>query len=109
MKLTFLYSSVTDLDEAVAFHRDGLGLEEAWRMEDDSVAFSLPDDEVQLMVGTDGQPSGPMYLVDDADAWVRDHPAVAVAVPRYEIPGGAVIGLEGPGGNVFYVFDQPDA
>ena len=69
MKLTFLYSSVTDLDEAVAFHRDGLGLEEAWRMEDDSVAFSLPDDEVQLMVGTDGQPSGPMYLVDDADAW----------------------------------------
>jgi len=79
-------------------------------MEDDSVAFALPeDDSVQIMVGTDGQPAGPMYLVEDAAAWAAEHAIIPVVVPRYEIPGGAVIGLQGPGGNAFYVFDQPDA
>jgi hypothetical protein len=109
VKLTFLYQPVTDLAGAVAFHRDQLGLEEAWREADDTVAFWVPDRSVQLMVSTTPQPAGPMYLVDSVDAWAREHPDVGTAVEKFEIPGGSVLGLTAPGGNTFYVFDQPDA
>ena len=60
----------------------------------------------QLMVDTDGYPSGTMYLVHDSAAWEAAHAQVPVRVPRFEIPGGAVVGFEDPGGNVFYVSDQ---
>jgi len=109
MKLTFIYQPVTDLADAVAFHRDRLGFDEAWREGDDTVAFWLPDRSAQLMLATTKQPAGPMYLVDNLDGWVRDHPGVVTAIEKYEIPGGSVAGFDAPGGNVFYVFDQPDA
>jgi hypothetical protein len=50
VKLTFLYQSVDDLDAALAFYRDVLGLAEAWREGDTTVAFELPGSPVQLMV-----------------------------------------------------------
>ena len=109
MKLTFLYQPVEDLSAAVAFHRDVLGFDEAWREADGTVAFWLPGRQVQLMLSGDRQPPGPMFLVDDLDGWVRDHPAAEVTVPRYPIPGGAVAGFAAPGAHTFYVFDQPDA
>lgn len=58
---------------------------------------------------TDGLPAGPMHLVDDAAAWTADRAELPVQAPRLKIPGGAVIGFDGPGGDVFYVVDQPDA
>jgi catechol 2,3-dioxygenase-like lactoylglutathione lyase family enzyme len=106
MKLAYLYLPVADLDEAVAFHRDRLGLEEAWREGDEAVALWLPDRSAQIMVATDGLPAGPMYEVDEVDSWVAAHADIDVAVERFEIPGGAVVGLAGPGGHVFYVFDM---
>lgn len=109
MKLVFLYQPVTDLDEAVAFHRDVLGLDEAWREDDDTVPFFVPDKSAQIMLSTDPKPAGPMYLVGDAAGWIAEHADIPVRVPAFEIPGGIVAGLEAPGGNVFYVFDQDDA
>lgn len=112
MKLTFLYQPVDDLDglaDADAFHHDVLGLDEAWRDGERTVAFWVPDRAAQIMLSTTRQPPGPMYLVDDLDAWVDEHPGVPTAVERYAIPGGSVAGFAAPGGNVFYVFDQPDA
>jgi hypothetical protein len=109
MKLTFIYQPVEDLGEAVAFHRDRLGFAEAWREAEDTVAFWLPDRSAQLMLSTTKQPPGPMYLVESLDAWLGDHPGVETAVPRFQIPGGSVAGFAAPGGNTFYVFDQPDA
>lgn len=108
MKLTFIYQPVDDLNEAVAFYRDRLGFEEAWRESDDTVAFWLPDRSAQLMLSTTREPAGPMYLVDDVDAWISDHRDVDTTVEKYEIPGGSVAGFSAPGGNTFYVFDQPD-
>lgn len=108
MKLSFLYVPVSDLDEAVDFYRGRLGLEEAWQQGDSTVAFWTPDKTVQLMVDTDGYPAGPMYLVDDVDAWAAAHDQVPVRVPTYGIPGGAVAGFEDPSGNVFHVFDQTE-
>lgn len=109
MKLVFINQPVDDLAAAVAFYRDVLGFEEAWREGDDTVAFREPGGAAQIMLVSDGLPGGPMYLVDDAAAWTAAHADLTVSVPTMEIPGGAVIGFEGPGGNVFYVFDQPDA
>ncbi|WP_454050548.1 VOC family protein [Cellulomonas sp. Marseille-Q8402] len=107
MLLTFIYHPVRDLDEAVAYYRDRLGWEEAWREADDTVALALPGSETQLMISTDPQPAGPMYRVDDLDAWLAEHSELELVVTPYEIPGGTVAGVGGPGGNVFYVFDLP--
>jgi hypothetical protein len=109
MKLTFLYHPVEDIPTAAAFHRDELGFEEAWREGDDTVAFWLPGRTAQIMVSTTNQPAGPMFLVESVDGWLGDHPGVGVAVDTYDIPGGEVVGLVGPNGYVFYVFDQPNA
>ncbi|GAA2723273.1 VOC family protein [Cellulomonas aerilata] len=109
MKLRFIYQPVPDLAEAVAFHREDLQFEEAWRDGDDTVAFWLPDRSAQVMLSTTKQPAGPMYLVDDLDAWISEHPGIAILVATYEIPGGSVAGFCAPGDNVFYVFDQPHA
>ncbi len=109
MELAYLYVPVTDLPAAEAFYRDTLGLEESWREGAGTIAFWSPDRLVQLMVDTDGYPGGPMYQVDDVVVWLAEHDAVPVRVPRYEIPGGAVTGLQDPAGNVFYVFDQATA
>jgi len=106
MKPAFIYTPTSDLPASAAFFRDTLGLEEAWREGDDTVAFSLPDSDLQLMVSTSPGSSGPMFLVDSATEWVREHPAVQVVVPFEEIPGGSVVGLHDPDGNAFYVFDQ---
>lgn len=109
MKLVFLVQPVPDLDAAESFYRDRLGLEEAWREGGDTISFRLPDGSAQIMVSQTDQPAGPMYLVDDLDSWVAEHPDLEVAIPKYAIPGGAVAGFVAPGGNTFYVFDQPNA
>ena len=109
MKLVYINQPVSDLQAAVGFYRDVLGFEEAWREGEGTVSFHVPGRFAQVMLVSDGLPPGPMYQVDDADGWVAAHPDVPVRVPRLAIPGGAVIGLEGPGGNLFYVFDQPAA
>lgn len=108
MKLTFWYVPATDLAVETQFYRDHLGLEEAWSEGDDTVAFWMPERDVQVMVSTTPQPGGPMYLVDDVGAWVNAHPEVPVSINRYEIPGGSVAGFASPNGSAFYVFDQPD-
>ena len=109
MKFTFLYQPVEDHLAAVAFHRDELELDEAWREGDDTVAFWLPDRSAQIMLSITQQPAGAMYLVDDLDTWISDHPNVVTSIAKYEIPGGAVAGFSAPGSNTFYVFDQPTA
>lgn len=109
MKLTFLYSPVADLDAALTHYRDVLGFDETWREGDHTVAFAVPDSDVQIMVSIDTEPPGPMYLVDDAAAWVAAHPGLTPAAPLQEIPDGAVVRYTDPAGNPFYVFDQAGA
>ena len=109
MKLSFLYQRVDDLAESVAYYRDALGWEEAWREGTDTVAFWLPNRETQLMLSSTPQPAGPMFLVDSLADWLAEHSDLAIAVPAYDIPGGSVAGLQAPSGHVVYVFDQPDA
>lgn len=108
MRLTFWYAPATNLEAEVRFYRESLGLEEAWSEGDDTVAFWMPERDVQIMVSTTAQPGGPMYIVDDVGAWMDSHPEVPVSIDRYDIPGGSVAAFVSPSGSTFYVFDQPD-
>jgi catechol 2,3-dioxygenase-like lactoylglutathione lyase family enzyme len=108
MKLTFIYIPTQDRDASLAFYRDTLGLDEAWREEDGTVAFWTPDHSLQLMVSPDDIPTGPMYLVDSVEAWQAEHADLRPSIDAIPIPGGSIVGFATPEGGTFYVFDQED-
>ena len=103
----FLYQPVDDLGASVDFYVDVLGFEEAWTDGDVSVGLWFPGRAGQVMLSTSGKPAGPMYLVESLDEWVAQHPEIALAVERDAAGKGSVAGFKDPGGNVFYIFDQP--
>jgi predicted enzyme related to lactoylglutathione lyase len=107
MKLAFVYSPTTDLPAALAYYRDVLGLDEAWREGDETVVFALPDSDVQLMVSVDSGPGGPIYLVDDVREFLAAHPHIE-AEPM-DIPGGTMASFTDPAGNTMSVLDQRHA
>jgi predicted enzyme related to lactoylglutathione lyase len=109
MRLAFHYAPVTELQPTLDFYRDALGWSEAWREGDHTVAFAIPDSDVQIMVSVDDAPAGPMYLVDDVEAWLAANAGIPVLAPRSEIPDGSVALLADPAGNPIYVFDQAGA
>ena len=109
MELTFLLVPVPDLATVLPFYRDTLGLDEAWREGEDTVAFALPDGKVQLMLVANGDPAGPMYKVDSVSGFFADRPEIKVAVAPQPIPGGSVAGFQDPAGTLAYVFDQVDS
>jgi catechol 2,3-dioxygenase-like lactoylglutathione lyase family enzyme len=106
--LVFLYQPVADLDRAAEFYEQTLGLREAWREGDDTRAFALPGQSVQLMVSTTAEPAGPMYQVDALDDWIESHGDVSQTIDAYDIPGGRVAGFRGPEGLDFYVFEMTE-
>jgi catechol 2,3-dioxygenase-like lactoylglutathione lyase family enzyme len=108
VKPSFIYVPTADLAGTAGFYRDELGLEEAWREGDDTVAFALPGSDVQVMVSTDPGRYGPMYEVPSARAFAAAHPGLTVVLPLTPIPGGATVGFEDPAGNAFHVFDQAE-
>ena len=113
MKLTFLYQSVKDLPTALAFYRDGLGLVEAWREGESTVAFELPGSPVQLMldVPLDDGPqwaSGAFFQVDDVAAFVEEHPEFSWLAKAFEMPNGRGATFTDPSGNVIHIFDQSE-
>lgn len=110
MKLTFIYVPVPDLPPALAFYRDQLGLDEAWREGEGTVAFGLPSSDVQIMVDVplDDGPnwaSGPMYLVDDLDAYMKDHAAMPHVGDVIADPNIRFATYTDPAGNPFHVFE----
>lgn len=110
MKLTFLYQPVTDLDAAVAFHRDVLGLDEAWREGTETVAFALPDSEVQLMLDASGADEGAasgFYEVADVNAFYEKHrESAAWITPPVDQPPIRFAAFADPAGNLFRIFQN---
>jgi len=111
MKLEFWYAPVTDLPTALAFYRDQLGWDEAWREGDTTVSFTVPGTDVLLMVDvTDKFPPGPMFTVDSLREFQAKHgDALQWPFPPFEIPGGLLGGFADTAGNVVYVMDQSTA
>lgn len=83
MKLRYVHVPVSDMATAVAFYAGTLGMEEAWREGDGTVAYWTSDRSVQLML----------------DPCPR---------PAIRHPGCSVPGYGDPDGNVFCVYDQKD-
>jgi len=108
MKPAYIFVPTSDLAALATFYAETLHLEEAWREGDDTIAFSLPDSEVQLMVSSSPGEQGPMYEVDSVSDWMTAHSDLSIVVPLEEVPGGAVVGFCDPAGNAFYVFDQTE-
>ena len=109
MRPTFFYAPVADLDQALAFYRDGLGLDEAWREGADCVVFELPDTELRLMVDLAPDKTGrggPFYKVPNVSDFLRDHPTVKATAEPQPIPGGFWVAAEDPAGNAFYLWDS---
>ncbi|MFT4229113.1 MAG: hypothetical protein QM602_02365 [Microbacterium sp.] len=108
--LTFIYAPVAALEPTLAFYRDVLGWDEAWREGEEAVAFRVPDSPVQVMVSLDelDEKPGAMYRVDDLVAFLADHPTLVITTPPREIPGGNVVAVDDGGGNTVYFFDFVD-
>ena len=75
MKLVFLFHPVKDLKAALAYYRDTLGYDEAWREGEHTVALRLPGTDVQLMIEDDelDMGAGGVFLVDSVDAFYEEH------------------------------------
>jgi catechol 2,3-dioxygenase-like lactoylglutathione lyase family enzyme len=107
--LTFVYTPVANLDEALAFYRDTLGLKEAWREGESTVSFELPGTDVQLMIDqadASARP-GPIFIIDSVEEFYgsrRDE--LRFRSEPEGIPGGSIVSLEDPAGNRIYVMDQ---
>jgi catechol 2,3-dioxygenase-like lactoylglutathione lyase family enzyme len=109
MKLEFLYVPTSDLTASLALYRDALGFGELWREGDSTVALSLPDSDLQLMLDASvpDAPVGPIFVVDSVEMFHAPRPeALAVVEDVSEIPGGYMATYQDPGGAILYVMDQ---
>ena len=111
MKLTFLYQPVDDLEAAVAFYRDTLGLDESWREGKTTAAFKLPGTEVELMLdvpdaGDGERRAGGFFGVDDVDRFFAEHARVTPVGEVIDVPGGRAASFLDPAGNLLRIFDQ---
>jgi catechol 2,3-dioxygenase-like lactoylglutathione lyase family enzyme len=113
MKLTFLYQPVDDLAASVAFYRDVLGLDEAWREGESTAAFTLPGTEVELMLDVppgDGPRwrAGGFFGVENVDKFFAEHPGVELVGEVVDMPGGRTAAFLDPAGNTVHIFDQSE-
>jgi catechol 2,3-dioxygenase-like lactoylglutathione lyase family enzyme len=111
MKLTFLYQPVDDLEAAVAFYRDTLGLDESWREGTTTAAFALPGTDVELMLdvpqnGGAERQAGGFFGVESVDRFFAEHQDIKLVGEIIEVPGGKAATFLDPAGNVVRVFDQ---
>lgn len=109
MKLEFLFVPTSDLKASLALYRDGLGFAEVWREGEETVALTLPDGGVQVMLDAHDPdaPVGPIFVVDSVAAFhAARHESLAVVEEPAEIPGGAMATYRDPGGGTIYVMDQ---
>jgi catechol 2,3-dioxygenase-like lactoylglutathione lyase family enzyme len=106
MKLAFAFLPTRDLHQAIAFYRDTLGLDEAWREGDHTVAFSLPGTDVALMLGSEFEPAGPLFLVDSVrDFYEHNVSALRFRFEPRDIPPGLYTIFDDPAGNAIRVMD----
>lgn len=114
MNLAFMYQSVDDLPTALAFYRDTLGLTEAWREGETTVAFELPGSTVQLMVDLqpDDHPkwrSGLFFQVPNVVEFVKQYAELNWLDEPMEVPDGMAATFTDPAGNAIHIFDESTA
>ena len=109
MRLAFSYLPTRDLGASLRLYRDTLGFDELWREGDHTAGLAIPGTEVALMIDAAAPPDwgpGPIFGVDRVTAFRAEHDDLDVVAEPHEIPGGMIMALRDPGGNVVYVLDQ---
>ncbi|HEY7417288.1 MAG TPA: VOC family protein [Ktedonobacteraceae bacterium] len=101
---SFIIMPVRDLKSALAFYRDQLGLIEAWREGTDTVAFKLPNTDVQLMVSLieEGSPltAVPGFTISSADEfYAANQGKLDFLGAPVDIPPGRLVIAKDPAGN----------
>ncbi|MGH9186019.1 MAG: VOC family protein [Acidimicrobiales bacterium] len=114
MELWFVYVPVPEIKPALAFYRDQLGLEEAWREGEDTVAFKLPGTETQLMIDRVGDAGsayvGPLFGLPSVDGFfAANQGKVEFDGEPQDIPGGRLVAARDNAGNALYFMDQTTA
>jgi len=109
-KLSIMYVPVRDLKSALKFYRDQLGLVESWREGESTVAFKLPDTEIELMVDLIEEgaldTAGPMFLIPSVDEFYAAHRGTLEFVHKpADIPPGRWATAKDPSGNGVYFYD----
>jgi catechol 2,3-dioxygenase-like lactoylglutathione lyase family enzyme len=109
-KLEILYVPVRDLKSALAFYRDKMGLVEAWREGDGTVAFKLPDSDVELMIDLvdegSAETTGPMFILPSVDKFYQENQGNMEFVRKpADIPPGRLATVKDPSGNLIYFID----
>lgn len=111
MQLQFLYHPVKDLAQAVAFYRDTLGWDEAWRMGDTTCAMAIPNSETTVMLDAVEDRDGPsgFFQVDDVDDFYRAHQdRIVFETPPADVPPIRCVLFRDPGGNLIRVFSESE-
>ena len=111
MELSFIYVPVSNITKAIDFYRDVLGLDEAWREGESTVAFKLPGRDIELMVDADVPGDvkltpGGFFRVENLDDWLSARPKATLVQSPFPIPGGRAATLADPAGNSLYVFEM---
>lgn len=108
MKLVFLYHPVENLKESLVFYRETLGFEEAWREGEHTVALSLPNSDVRLLIEEEEKElaAGGVFLVDSVDGYFEEHKDVLTFVKEpVDIPPGRYAIYKDNSGNYIRILD----
>ena|SRR2546425_8408098 len=110
-KMSFVYMPVRDLKKALAFYRDQLGLDEAWREGEGTVVFKLPGTEVELMIDLveEGEQAtaGPSFIIPSVDQFYASQQEKLEFVRKpTDIRPGRWAAVKDPAGNMLYLFDM---
>lgn len=108
MKLVFLYHPVKNLKESLKFYRDTLGFEEAWREGEHTIALSLPNSDVRLMIEDDEQElsAGGIFLVDSVDKFFQTNKEKLEFIKEpVDIPPGRYAIYKDDSGNYLRIID----
>ncbi|MCD5323197.1 MULTISPECIES: VOC family protein [Pontibacillus] len=110
MKLAFLCHPTKDMNQSLSYYKEVLGLEEAWREGDHTVALRFTEnEEVQLMVEDDEGlvPSGGVFVIEDVNQFYEEnqHKLSFIKEPC-DIPPGRYAIFQDPDGNPFRIIDM---
>jgi predicted enzyme related to lactoylglutathione lyase len=97
---------VGDLDAAISFYADRLGLTLIWR-DQETAGFALPETDAELVVHLRIGPETDILVEDVDGAFTAFLAAGGEAVqPPFDIPIGRCARVRDPFGNVLVILDQ---
>ncbi len=106
-KIDCVLLPVTDLEAALVFYRDRLGLRLVWRTEI-AAGLAMPDTDAEIVLYTDGSAQEIDLLVASADEAAAEFKLAGgtVVVPPFDIQIGRCVVVRDPWGNPLVLLDM---